>query len=293
MAGGASLDGPVGAQPSGAADRAAQGRENGWSGIIRGLPRCNAWHSIGGTARACTSRATIRRHSARASSLSGSDGGQVRYEMVHLPENREAAPTAAVPAILGGFQGDWFTAAERIDPGQPTRHGRAKAASHPVSRRIGPWKRACGSGTGAARPMCWSRPCLGEGAGFAGAGVLALVAWLCLRHGLSGIPAAARGRGVLYECPGAGAPEERARDCLYEPAAVGDDDGKLETGRSRKVCRQGSRRHGAPGGLQHLYQTALRVHVHGHAVLEEQIRRSGGGSVPEAGRGRNLYGPGL
>src|ERR1035437_9236920 len=60
--------------------------------------------------------------------------------------------------------------------------------------------------------------CAGEGTRTAGASVLALVAWLCLRHRLSGIPAAARGRGVLYECPGEGAPEERARYCLCEPA---------------------------------------------------------------------------
>ena len=46
--------------------------------------------------------------------LWGSEGGQVNYELVHLPENRKA-DTYALPyhAIIGGFEGDWFTAAER------------------------------------------------------------------------------------------------------------------------------------------------------------------------------------
>jgi len=46
--------------------------------------------------------------------LSGTSDGQVRYEMVHLPEDREAE-TYRLPygAILGAFQGDWFTAAEQ------------------------------------------------------------------------------------------------------------------------------------------------------------------------------------
>jgi hypothetical protein len=44
----------------------------------------------------------------------GSDGGQVNYELVDLPENREA-DTYTLPyhAIIGGIEGDWFTAAER------------------------------------------------------------------------------------------------------------------------------------------------------------------------------------
>ena len=44
--------------------------------------------------------------------LSGSAEGQVRYEMVHLPEN-QAAGTCRLPytVIIGAFQGDWFTAA--------------------------------------------------------------------------------------------------------------------------------------------------------------------------------------
>jgi hypothetical protein len=46
--------------------------------------------------------------------LSGTGDGQVRYEMVHLPENREGV-TYRLPyrAIIGAFQGDWFTAAEQ------------------------------------------------------------------------------------------------------------------------------------------------------------------------------------
>jgi hypothetical protein len=44
----------------------------------------------------------------------GSGDGEVNYAMVHLPENREAE-TYRLPyqAIVGAFQGDWFTAAER------------------------------------------------------------------------------------------------------------------------------------------------------------------------------------
>ncbi len=44
----------------------------------------------------------------------GSGGGEVNYAMVHLPENA-AAESYRLPyhAILGAFQGDWFTAAER------------------------------------------------------------------------------------------------------------------------------------------------------------------------------------
>ena len=43
-----------------------------------------------------------------------SGNGQVNYEMVHLPES-QAAESYRLPyqAILGAFQGDWFTAAER------------------------------------------------------------------------------------------------------------------------------------------------------------------------------------
>jgi hypothetical protein len=46
--------------------------------------------------------------------LWGSGDGQVSYEMVHLPEDQEA-DTYRLPyqAIIGTFQGDWFTAAER------------------------------------------------------------------------------------------------------------------------------------------------------------------------------------
>ena len=46
--------------------------------------------------------------------LWGSDGGQLNYELVHLPENREA-DTYSLPyhAIIGCFEGDWFTAAEQ------------------------------------------------------------------------------------------------------------------------------------------------------------------------------------
>jgi hypothetical protein len=58
----------------------------------------------------CDDTASFRKSFA----LWGSDGGQVNYELVHLPENREA-DTYALPyhAIIGGFEGDWFTAAER------------------------------------------------------------------------------------------------------------------------------------------------------------------------------------
>jgi hypothetical protein len=44
--------------------------------------------------------------------LSDSGDGQVHFVMVHLPENRESA-TYRLPyqAIIGAFQGDWFTAA--------------------------------------------------------------------------------------------------------------------------------------------------------------------------------------
>jgi hypothetical protein len=46
--------------------------------------------------------------------LWGSDDGQVNYELVHLPENREAETyTLPYHAIVGGFEGDWFTAAEQ------------------------------------------------------------------------------------------------------------------------------------------------------------------------------------
>ncbi len=46
--------------------------------------------------------------------LTDSGDGQVQYEMVHLPEDREAA-NCRLPyqAIIGAFQGDWFTAAEQ------------------------------------------------------------------------------------------------------------------------------------------------------------------------------------
>ena len=58
----------------------------------------------------CDDTASFRKSFA----LWGSDGGQVNYEMVHLPEGREA-DTYALPyhAIIGAFEGDWFTAAER------------------------------------------------------------------------------------------------------------------------------------------------------------------------------------
>jgi hypothetical protein len=58
----------------------------------------------------CDDTASFRKSFA----LWGSDGGQVNYELVHLPENREAdAYTLPYHAIIGGFEGDWFTAAER------------------------------------------------------------------------------------------------------------------------------------------------------------------------------------
>ena len=58
----------------------------------------------------CDDTASFRKSFA----LWGSDDGQVNYELVHLPENREAnLYTLPYHAIVGGFEGDWFTAADR------------------------------------------------------------------------------------------------------------------------------------------------------------------------------------
>ena len=58
----------------------------------------------------CDDTASFRKSFA----LWGSEGGQVNYELVHLPERREA-DTYTLPyhAIIGTFEGDWFTAADR------------------------------------------------------------------------------------------------------------------------------------------------------------------------------------
>jgi hypothetical protein len=57
---------------------------------------------------ACDDTASFR----KSFILSGSGDGQVRYEMVHLPEEREATGyRLPYHAIIGAFQGDWYTAA--------------------------------------------------------------------------------------------------------------------------------------------------------------------------------------
>ncbi|MCX6923413.1 MAG: DUF6259 domain-containing protein [Verrucomicrobia bacterium] len=74
--------------------------------------QCLAYYRKGGPGLyfSCDDTASYRKSFA----IWGASEGQLNYEMVHLPENREVN-TYRLPyqAIIGAFQGDWFTAADR------------------------------------------------------------------------------------------------------------------------------------------------------------------------------------
>ena len=94
--------------------RAAPGKEKRLEWDYPGLTslQCLAFYRRNGPGLyfSCDDTASFR----KSFVLSGTGQGQVRYEMIHMPETREAA-TYRLPyqAILGAFQGDWFTAADR------------------------------------------------------------------------------------------------------------------------------------------------------------------------------------
>ena len=88
--------------------------------------------------------------------------------------------------------------------------------------------------------------------------------------------------------------QRRSRPGLHEPAALGHDApqaGPMKTPSAYAV--KDLRWQGASGDLQHLHPGALRLDVHGHRLLAQQIRRAGRARHSGAGRGRDLHGPGL
>ena len=131
----------------------------------------------------CDDTASFRKSFA----LWGSEGGQVNYELIHLPERREANNyTLPYHAIIGAFEGDWFTAADRYRSWATNqvwaRESRLAAGRTPDwALETGMWVWNRGRSAGVLGPGGG----LAEGTGVAGERVLALVAWLRLRHRLS------------------------------------------------------------------------------------------------------------
>jgi hypothetical protein len=92
--------------------RAAGGKEKRLEWDYPGLTslQCLAFYRKNGPGLyfSCDDTASFR----KSFVLSSSSHGQVHYEMVHLPENRQAANyRLPYQAVIGVFQGDWFTAA--------------------------------------------------------------------------------------------------------------------------------------------------------------------------------------
>ena len=88
----------------------------------------------------------------------GDGHGNIGCELVHRPENRGASGgdwSLPYRVLLGTFQGDWFTAAERYRAWATDQAGPGTAGWRPASCRSGCGKRDCGCGTAADQARCW------------------------------------------------------------------------------------------------------------------------------------------
>ena len=206
------------------------GRRLEWSYPGELSLQCGAWYREGGPGLylACNDTSAHRKSLA----FWGTPAAQVNGEMVHLPEGQAAGlELYRLPyqVLLETFAGDWFTAAQRYRAwGREQTWSRASRLRQGIVPawvvETGAWVWNRGRSDGVLPPALL----LQQEAGLAGAGVLALVARLCVRRRFSRVLSTTRGHNRIPKRSGRRQTCRHPRHGLHEPAAVGHVDPQLD-----------------------------------------------------------------